>query len=240
MRRQGIGSTSDRGIALIIAVMAVAVLSGLGLSLLITVALEPRAGANQREASAVLYAADAALELAALEVDRIANWEAVLGGALQSDRCDGVPAGTRTLPDGQTLDLSVLSSQFACGRPLGCSDAERAVSTAERPWGANNPNWRPFLYGSPAAIGVPNLDAAYLGVWVGDDAMEVDGAPEIEGEAGEGRMAVRLRAVAWGTGGTRRAIEAVLIRRCELAGGVERCDVGSRVQSWRVLGGAMP
>lgn len=239
MRRRII-SGSDRGIALIVALLVVATLSALGLSLLVTMAIEPRAGANQREAAGVLHAAEAALELAALEVDRIADWSAVLGGAMRADRSDGVPAGTRTLPGGQILDLAALTSQLVCGRSAGCTGASRAASTAERPWGDNNPDWQPFLYGTPAAIGLPNLDAAYLGVWVGDDAMETDGAPETDGDAGEGRMSVRLRAFAWGRGGTRRAIEAVVVRRCEPEGGGERCEAGSRVQSWRSLQGAIP
>jgi hypothetical protein len=231
---------SERGIALIVAIIVVGVLSALGLSLLLTLALEPRASANQRDSAAALHAADAALELAALDLDRSSDWSAVLSGAVRSTRTDGSPSGTRVLADRNSLDLSELTSRLTCGRPNGCSDADRATSTIERPWGANNPQWQPFVYGAPSALGLSHVDADYVIVWVGDDGMEIDEDPRVDGGAvGEaGRLVVRLRALALGPRGARHSLEAVLVRRCDL--GPERCDVGSYVQSWRSLHGAVP
>jgi hypothetical protein len=231
---------SERGIALIVAIIVVGVMSGLGLSLLLTLALEPRASANQRDSAAALHAADAALELAALDLDRRSDWNAVLAGVVRSTRTDGSPSGSRVLPNGESLDLSELTNRLTCGRPNGCSDADRAASTIERPWGPNNPEWQPFVYGSPAALGLSYIDADYVVVWVGDDGMEADGDPLVDGGgAGEpGRLMLRLRALALGPRGARHSLEAVLARRCNLA--PEHCEVGSYVQSWRSLHGAVP
>lgn len=236
------GATSEVGIALVVAVLTVAILSGLGLSLLLTLSIEPRAGANQRAAASSLYAADAAVEAAALEMDRVGDWNGVLSGLVQSSRTDGAPSGARGLPNGETVDISALTDQLTCGRPTGCTDSHRTTSTAERPWGANNPIWRPFLFGTPAGVGLTHLDADYIIVWVGDDGMETDEDPLVDGggEGGEGRWLLRLRALTIGPRGARQALEAVIARRCDTASGEERCEVGSRVQSWRAVHGSIP
>ena len=52
----------------------------------------------------------------------------------------GRSIGRRDRPDRSDQRLT-------CGRASGCTDVTRMAATAERPWGANNPWWRPFLYG---------------------------------------------------------------------------------------------
>ncbi|MCA1586114.1 MAG: hypothetical protein LC791_15545 [Acidobacteria bacterium] len=227
--------TSELGAALIVAVVVIALLSGLGLALLLTLGLEPRASANQRDGAAALYAADAALELAVLDLDRSGDWNAVLAGTIRSTRTDGDPSGARQLPHGETIDLSTLTGHLTCGRPGGCSDGQRAQSSVDRPWGANNPRWAPFLYGHPAALGLSHLTADYIVVWVGDDGAEEDGDPTVDGGAasGAGRRILRLRASAWGPNRARRSVEAAIVRRCEPDPAT--CEIGSRVHSWRSL-----
>lgn len=237
-----LSASSDRGIALVVAVLVLAVLSGLGLSLLLTLALEPRAAANQQAAASARFCAEAALEIAARELDRLSDWSLVLAGSLQSTFTDGPPSGARTLPGGDVVDITQLTSRFTCGRPSPCTDALRTVSVVERPWGANNPVWQPFLYGPPDRLGLAPADAAYVIVWVGDDGVEDDGDPLRDGGGalGQGRWMVRLRSVAIGARGARAAVEALLVRRCEDSPGVPRCEVGSRVQNWRALIAAAP
>jgi hypothetical protein len=251
------------GTALVVAILMVGVLSSLGLGLLLMLSIEPRAGANQRAAAASVYAADAALELAAADVTRMSDWNAVLSGLARSSRVDGEPSGVRSLMNGDMVDLSALTNRLICGRATGCTEGLRAISTAERPWGANNPAWRPFLFGTPTSLGLLVVDADYLIVWAGDDAMETDGDPQIDGGGveGEGRWMLRLRALAIGPRGARATIDAVIARRCadalntdepdteapgteapdtEVPGTEEApdatCDdAGSRLQSWRLL-----
>ncbi len=233
----------ERGIALFVALVVTSVLSGLGLALLITLAAEPRVVSNHEAATAALYVADAALELAAHELDRIEDWDAVLGGITSSTRTDGVPSGTRVLVDGTRIDITALTSTLTCGQPDSCTNGERSTSTAERPWGPNNPYWRPFLYGPPGTLGLPPSSADYLIVWVGDDAMERDEDPLVDGGSGgtgAGHGVIRLRSAAFGPEGARRAIDAVVVRRCWTGGAEESCRRGSRVQSWRILRSPVP
>lgn len=225
--------TRDRGVALVITLIAISVLSALGLGLLLTAAAERSTATNYRDAVQALNAAEAALELAARELGRLADWNTVLSGAERSRFVDGPPAGIHTA-GGITVDLSTATDQLTCGRAGGCTDAQRRTSTAERPWGGNNPRWQPFLYGSMAAFAhLPRVVGdAYVIVWVGDDAREVDDDPLTDGSGpnGEGRDMIRVRAEAFSSGGTRRAVEADVIRKTE----------GIRVQSWRVRTSGLP
>jgi hypothetical protein len=178
--------------------------------------------------------ADAALELAVRDLAAIADWGTVLQGASRSPLADGLPDGVRRPAPGVVVDLTHLTNDLTCGRETGCSDATRRLSTAERPWGANNPWWRAFLYTS-LAIDHGHSTPVYVVVWLGDDGSEVDGNPLEDGggPAQEGRYILRARAEAFGVGGARRAIEAELARICT-AGDEEACS-GIRVQSWRLV-----
>ena len=55
-----------------------------------------------------------------------------------------------------------------------------------------------------------------------------------------GRGVLRVRAVAFGPLGSRRAIEAELARVCAGAAGDEVCQPGIRVQSWREVRQLVP
>ena len=108
------------------------------------------------------------------------------------------------------------------------------MTTLERPWGANNPRWELFVFGrlETFAVAPRPLPPAYVIVWLGDDAHEVDGNRLVDGggPGGEGRDILRARAEAFTAGGARRAIEADLIRQ----------GAGIRVQSWRLVGSTFP
>jgi hypothetical protein len=233
-----------RGIALVITLIALAVFSALGLGLVLSTSAERLTGGNHRDAVHALNAADAALELAARELALIADWNVVLSGVQQSRLTDGAPGGLRTVA-GQSLDLTTLTNQITCDRSTLCSDALVRVSTTERPWGANNPRWQPFVFGILSSFTAlpPGVGDAYVIVWVGDDAREADGDPLVDGggTAGQGRHVVRARAEAFASRGTRRVVEADLVRPCQLdEAGVRTCAAGIRVQSWRVRTDAIP
>ena len=80
------------------------------------------------------------------------------------------------------IDLSIQTNLANCASAAGCSDGELQAVTAARPWGANNPRWRLFLYGPLASL-VPLRfpPPIYVLVWAGDDGREADGAPETDG-----------------------------------------------------------
>jgi PilX N-terminal len=231
----------QRGIALVITLITLAVFSALGLGLLLATAAERLIGANHSDAVHAINAAEAGLELAARELALTADWSRVLAGLQQSRLIDGPPSGLRAAG---TVDLTALTNQITCDSSAACSDPRVRASTRDRPWGPNNPRWQPFLYGTLSRLtAVPLVTPdTYIVVWIGDDARERDGNVGVDDglASGDGLEVVRAHAEAFSPGGTRRVVEADLIRPCQTAGGVRTCGPGIRVQSWRVRTGGIP
>src|SRR5688572_9557028 len=163
----------ERGVALIVALMAMMLLMALGMALVLTTMTETRISANYREGSEALYAADAAIERVMQDLLTVPDWNTVLAdGGTTSAFIDGEP-GARTLPDGSSLDLNEATSMVRCGK-IECEDADITTSTAERPWGDNNPRWQLYAYG-PMRDMLPTdtiNSRMYVIVWVADDPSE--------------------------------------------------------------------
>lgn len=226
----------ERGLALVVVLLTTTLLSGISLSLLLTLATAPRVSANHHAASATLLAAEAGVELAAAELTKEPDWTRVLNGSAGSAHRDGAVAGMRQLPDSRPLDLRAETNKLTCGRRSGCADTQRTIITASRPWGTNNPAWRPFVYAPSSALRL--AATAYIVVWVADDTTETDEDPLRDGGptgAGRGRGIVRVRAEAFGVRGSRQIVEALAVRRCRVHESGGDCDVGIRVLSWRFL-----
>lgn len=231
--------SNQRGIALVLVLLATSFLSAVGLGLAMMVFMDRLATGNMRGSLALLHAADAGLELAAHDLSR-ADWTAVLAGLGQASFSDGPPAGDRAIPGGGAVNLTAETNGINCGRVTTCSAAQVTANSTERPWGLNNPHWRLYAYGPLAnLIAVARPAACYLAVWIADDTREQDDDPLRDGEV-HGRGVLRVRAVAFGPLGSRRAIEAELARVCVGAAGEEVCQPGIRVQSWRELRQLVP
>ena len=230
---------TEHGIALILVTMVITFMSTLGLGLAMMVFIDGLGSRNVRESVAVLYAADAALALAARELSTLNDWNTVLTGAAQSAIVDGPPAGVRAITRREQIDLTALGNELTCGRP-SCTAAQTRLSTRERPWGANNPRWQLFAYGPLRNfVQPPKPMTGYLAVWIADDAGEMDGDPDRDGAEGTaGHDVLRVRIEAWGPEGVRRAIEADLARLCVDAR--HPCAQGIRVQSWKELRQGFP
>lgn len=228
---------AEPGLALIVVLLVAALVSVVGLGLALILTLGQLAGRNHRDATVLQAAAHAGIDLAAdaLAVD---DWEGVLGGWLTAPGADGSPDGVRMF-ETQPIDLAAETHLVNCGRRDGCSAADRAANTIERPWGSNNPYWRLYLFGPLSSL-VPLrfATATYLLVWVADDSREVDGRPDLDGGAGPGRHVLRARAMAVGAAGARRIVEAELVRVC--LDGRSLCEPGIRVQSQREERHAVP
>lgn len=222
--------------------IAVAVFSAIALAMAVTTAVDRLAIANHHDAVALANAADAALNLAIRDLNPVPNWSAVLDGTVRSAFVDGAPGGSRVVPSGQPIDLTILTNRLTCGRDTACSDARIAVSTIDRPWGVNNPRWQLFAFGELPSNGPLARPNPYVTVWIGDDAGETDGNRLVDGGGafGEGRHVVRARATAFGPHGGRATIEATFLRRCVVEDDNEWCEPGIRVQSWRVVAGQLP
>lgn len=232
---------SNRGIALLAVLLLSVLIATVALGLSLILALQHLAVLNARESAVLAHAATAGIELGAQALDD-ADWSSVLAGTANAPGSDGDPVGVRTLEGGATIDLAELTNLQNCGTPGVCDDASLRAVTAERPWGANNPTWRLFLYGPLATLATFQRAApVYVLVWVGDDGRERDGDPARDGGAtGEGAGVLVLRAVAFGRGGGRRGFDAEVSRICRAGHGVTGCQPGIRVQSWRDLRWSVP
>ena len=234
--------SGQRGVALILVVLVTSFLSAIGMGLALMVMMDSLATGNLRGSVALLYAADAALELAARELAQLDDWDRALTGEVRSSFVDGEPAGVRLLAGGGTVNLTATTNALNCGQVTACSDAQMNHSTRERPWGANNARWRLFAHGPLGGLGPLARPAdCYIAVWIADDAGEEDGDPlsDSPGPGAPGSGVVRIRAEAFGLTGSRRAIEAELARRCR-PGGPENCRPGIRVQSWSEVRQTVP
>ena len=224
---------NERGIALILAVLFTSFLCAIGLGLALVVFMDRLAVGNMRGSVGLLYAADAAIELAARDLSRTDDWSSVLAGLQRGSLTDGVPGGVRQTP-GASINLTALTNQLNCGSDADCTSAQMDTSTRDRPWAGNNPRWQLYGYapfGTSAELERPS--PCYLVIWIADDAREQDGDPSsdaIEAEPGHGIL--RVRAEAFGYGGARRGIEAELVRFCLPAGAPGSCRASIRVQSW--------
>jgi len=232
-----------RGFALLLVLLVASLLSAMALGLATIVSSTQLAVGNFGEGTAMLYAAEAGVELAARELAREPAWDAVLSGTTRSALADGPPLGARAIPSGGTVSLQVETNQLNCGRATACTPGQMAANAPDRPWGANNPVWRPFIYGPVDRLVRPaRTMPGYLLVWIADDSREADDRPLADSSSadGRGRGIVRVRAEVFGSGGARRAVEAELARVCrEIDGGVV-CQPGIRVQAWREVRQLVP
>lgn len=232
---------TQRGVALILVILVTSFLSAIGLGLAMIVVMDKFAAGNLRGSIGLLYAADAAIELAARDLFQLPDWDLALSGAVRSTFVDGEPSGVRAIPGGGAIDLTAASNQLNCGHESDCSVADMESNTRERPWGANNARWQLYAYGPVGKIEhFARPSPCYLALWVADDAREEDGDPFTDAsEDAAGHGVLRLRAEAYGPLGSRRAIEAELVRVC-IAGAGAGCPMGIRVQSWRELRQIVP
>ena len=219
--------------AIIVALMAMLLMSALGAALVLTTSSEAIIAANFRNAQEGVYAADAALEIAMDDLASMPEWNPALDGSAQAAFVDGPPSGVRTLADGSSLDLGQTVNMVNCRKVTPCSASNLTAITALRPWGANNPVWQLFVYGPLSSL-LPGqaIDSAYyVIVMVADDPSENDNDSLHDGDdatTNPGSGVLALRAESFGPRGTRQVIELTVARP-----GVE--EGGVRVLSWRVV-----
>ena len=222
----------ERGSALVVALLSLLLLTALGLALTLTTQTETAIASNQRMGQEAMNAADAAIELAMQDLLAMPDWNRALSGAEQSSLVDGSPGGTRSLPDGTTVNLTEIANLASCGHIASCSASEIATNSPERHWLTNNPAWQLYAYG-PATNLLPfttENSPIYVVVLVGDDPSETDGDPLTDGvgAANPGGGVLAIRAEAFGPHGTHRIIEATIARTSST--GLERGYVGQRGQ----------
>ena len=144
------GDVRDRGIALVVVTLAIALMGALGAAIVLTTSSEAQIAARFRTSEEALYAADAAAEWALADLSAAPDWVAVAGGGAVSTFADGAARGTRTIVDGSVVDL----------------DAVRA----------RNGGWHLYGYGRLADLVAPadRASAFYVTVFVAADPLEAD------------------------------------------------------------------
>ena len=96
---------SERGIALIIVLLSMLLLSALGIALSLTTSTETQIAASYRRSTETFYAADAGAARAIHDLALVGDWTDVLSGGETSTFVDGAP-GPRVLPDGSPFDMT--------------------------------------------------------------------------------------------------------------------------------------
>jgi hypothetical protein len=202
---------------MIVAMMALLLMSALGIALVLTTSSETMIAGNFSNSSEALYAADAAVERSMEDILTVPDWNRLLDGSTQSAFVDGPPSGTRTLPDGSTIDLTQAINMANCQKVTTCSAADMNAVTSERPWGVNNPRWQLYSYAKLQDL-LPATDTInspyYVMVMVADDPSDNDGDPTKDGAdaTNPGSGVVAMRAEAFGPRGTHKVIELTLAR----------------------------
>ena len=226
---------SEGGTALLVALMAMLLMTALGIALVLTTSAETMIASHFRHSAEGLYAADAVLERSLDDLLAVADWNQLLNGTVQSSFVDGPPSGARALADGSSIDLLDVVALATCEKTAPCSSGDMDAVTTERPWGANNPRWQLYAYGNLREMMPPGIvDSPYYVVsMVGDDPSENDGNPLQDGssEDNPGARILFLRAEAFGPGGAHKVIEATVARPDESGGGI--APAGVRMLSWR-------
>ena len=210
---------NERGIALIIALMAMLFMMALGSALLLSTITEKKIANNFRSSSEALYAADAGLERALDDLLTIPEWNTLIDGSSTSAFIDGAP-GTRALADGTQLNLNEILAYTNCGK-TSCTSSDLIAYSDERPWLINNPRWQLYAYGRlddmipTATVNSP----FYIVVMVGDDPSETDNNPLKDGDTpvspattNPGKGVIAMRAEAFGPFGVHKTIELTVAR----------------------------
>lgn len=214
--------SNQEGSALIIALMAMMLLTALGAAVVMVSTTETRIAGNYRDSQEALYAADAAVERVVQDLLLVPRWNDILNGSTHSSFAIGSSTGPIILPTGGSVTL-------CCGTNTATGQLQ-ADTDALNLWGANNPRWQLFAWG-PLSEMLPNFQIdspMYVAVWVADDPADgtggvIDGDPlsDVNGT-------LTLHAEALGPSGTRKVLEVTVARTSSTE--IERGQIAQRGQ----------
>ncbi len=214
--------SNQEGSALIIALMAMMLLTALGAAVVMVSTSETRIAGNYRDSQEALYAADAAVERVVQDLLLVPRWNDILGGTVQSSFADGSMTATITLPTGGTMTL-------CCGTNSATGQLQADTDSLNL-WGANNPRWKLFAWGPLSAmLPFDQIDSSmYVAVWIADDPADgtggvIDGDPTADVNG-----TLTLHAEALGPKGTRKVIEVTVARTSSTE--IERGQIAQRGQ----------
>jgi PilX N-terminal len=213
--RQRLGD--EKGTALIIALMAMMLMTALGAAVIMVTSTETRISNNFSNAQEALYAADAAVERVVQDLLLVPRWNDILTGTVQSAFADGSMSGQKQLTGGGLATL-------CCGTNSATGQLQAETDFVNM-WGANNPQWRLFAWGPLTQI-MPDavIDSPmYLVAWIADDPAESDGNPQADTNG-----TLTVHAEAFGFAGSRKVIEVTVARTSSTE--IERGQIAQRGQ----------
>lgn len=183
----------ERGAALVLTLVVVALVAGLGGSLLLVVSMETAVQTHHQQVLAVRQAAESGLACALSDLRQADEWAPVLAGEIPGGVCLE-PMTLPPPPHGPDPDVPTLTA------------ALQAATDARYGPGADTPRWTPWVEGL-APAGAAGGSPAVVIAWVADDAEDGDGDPYADANA-----VVWVRVEAWGSAGARAALEAIVRR----------------------------
>ena len=191
--------------ALVSALIATVVLTGLGVALALAGLEETMLAAHDRASRSLRLAADSAARIAVSDLTRAASWTPL--AAINSRFTDTTlrPPGPW---DGVEIDLVAQTA-------IVQAESDNGAGPGEAPR-----TWRLFSAG-PLARAAPGSECAplYLVVWVADDGADTDGDPESDSNG-----ILTLRADALGPDGG-RATTIVSLSRTAVSGGPDEVRI---------------
>ena len=134
------------------------------------------------------------------------DWNPVVAGLLQSRGSTARRRALERLATDRRIDLTQVVNLANCQKSTSaCSPADIVEATADRPWGANNPEWKLYAYGPlPAVLAGAAVDSRfYVLLLVGQGP-----APNL----------LAVRAEAFGPRGAHAIVEATAGRTSMLTG----------------------
>ena len=190
--------------AVVMALFATVLLSGLGLSIVLVGTTEATLAADDRAARALREASLAAAHLAVSDLRAQPSWSAVLsaGSPAPFSAAPGRAIGTSARPpapwDGSSLDLEAMTADVQASADTGGGDAQA---------------WRLFECASLGEL-IPGGGAGpwYVAVWVADDRADGDGDPAVDTNG-----ILSVRAAAYGPRSA-RAVTVVSVMKTVVAG----------------------
>ena len=211
----------DEGAAILMAMMAVLLMTAIGTALIVSSSSETVMAAHFQEAAGCRYAAGVMLERGLDDLLAMGDWSAVTSGLVQSPWVDGPPTGTRTIA-GQSIDLTEVLNLANCQKRAACSPADIAEATQDRPWGERNPDWKLYAYGPLRDVltGVTVDSQFYVLLLVG---------------SGPAENLLAMRAEAFGPQGAQAVVEATAGRTVAAEKGYNDEPVQEivKILSWR-------
>ena len=215
--------SDEAGVAMLMALVALSVLSAIGVLVLLTSSSDVLIAGAFRDQRSGVYAADAIAARAIDEIGAAVDWSVLLSGTVSPLLADGLPYGTRALADGSTIDLQQIVNTANCQKSTACTIADLDAVTSGRPWGTRNPRWQLYAYGPLRSVLSSTGDDPpwYVALMVGDDPLQ-------------DHNVIALRAEAFGPRHAHAAVE-ILARR-QAADGTDYNGEGPAaviIESWR-------